>query len=103
MSDHKAEAERLSAPNQVSLGLPGYQTPEQKLAAAQVHATLYAAEQQKRIADEAHTANLFQSLDLLFPDEVGTDTPWGPGGIDTEKREARNRATVALIREGLGL
>ena len=87
MSDHKAEALRIihDANHEVLAGRMTVAEVHAAQAAAQVHATLYLAEQQKRTADEMHLANLIAYV-----------------AMPTERGETPSDAWP-LIDEGLGL
>ena len=102
MSDHKAEALRLAQIADNTYGCiehrNGADAVSQGVEAlmiaveAQVHATLYLAEQQKRTANEAHLANL-----IAFLESEG-----GPYKV-INNVEGGWSSAIEQIREGLGL
>ena len=106
MSDHKEQAEDVYA---IDL------TPENEAVVVALdqlrHATMYAAEQQKRVADEAHISNLIEvgrdrdrqlDRELNDPEYQVLDGSTLRVSVSTELLE-RSNEIKALIREGLGL
>ena len=93
MTDHKAEAEKLTA-MKYAVGAP-IGAVRHNDALAQVHATLYLAEQQR-------IANLIAGFDLLS-DARPTSMDVNPWANDDENAWDRQVPLRAAIKEGLGL
>ena len=104
MIDHKAEAERLADLSGATIAGMTVAEVHVSQAAAQVHATLYLAEQQKNTAGELHTANLIAYAQLL--ESQYRESVRHPTEYDQATKAAsikRHAETLRQIREGLGL